>query len=57
MNDRLESCRRGAVSTYSYCELCGEEDLRITENSRLAMAAAAIRERITTLNRARDFWP
>lgn len=32
-------------------------DLRITENSRLAMAAAAITVRMMTLNRAREFWP
>lgn len=31
--------------------------VRITENSRLAIAAAAIKVRMMTLNRALEFWP
>lgn len=32
-------------------------DLRMTEKSRLAMAAAAIKPRMITRNNAREFWP
>lgn len=32
-------------------------DLRMTEKSRLAMAAAAIKPRMITRNSAREFWP